>query len=578
MPGNTVRIGTQVTGVGKASSDLDRLRDKFDKIQKMGARGILQGVGIGAGIAAFNMLGSAVAGVTDYLMGAVEAAREDEVSISKLTASLNANVQGWQAHAGAIDAAIKSNQRLAFSDDETRESLALLVGATHDVNKALEIQGTAMDLARLKGISLADASTALVRVEGGQFRALKGLGIVLRDGATATEALAAVQKVAMGQADAYSKTAAASADRLGDSWDELSERVGYAVAGPMADAADSLTNLLVGVDDLAAALPKAADGSSIFADGLAQSADVLKFMVAPLLTLGDLLGEFQDGATKTGHAITDMKDDAYALNGEMRGLGNAITTKAIPATLDLSRANVRLKDSFHDLTDMANKWSDWVYGEIEGEDDLRHQFDLTNIELGDAKKRLKDLEAIKHPTADQRRDIAETRVEVDGLEGDAFNLRTQLALLGDKPSKKELARWLDERHIDLRTLDKDTLRWILHLRQAAGLYGRIDTTSGNERSSTATSGHAEGGWAGLRGPELSWLGEKGPEYVIPNDQLRSGRAPAGGGAPMAGGFSLTVNVTASPGMTPAAARQLGDAVGPVIVDYFGRRGLLSRSA
>jgi hypothetical protein len=42
------------------------------------------------------------------------------------------------------------------------------------------------------------------------------------------------------------------------------------------------------------------------------------------------------------------------------------------------------------------------------------------------------------------------------------------------------------------------------------------------------SGHAAGGWVGLRGPELGLLGEKGPEYVVPNHQLNRMGGNGGG--------------------------------------------------
>lgn len=58
--------------------------------------------------------------------------------------------------------------------------------------------------------------------------------------------------------------------------------------------------------------------------------------------------------------------------------------------------------------------------------------------------------------------------------------------------------------IDLPNLGPDAGKAGLTYQQAHGL-----------------TGHAAGGWAGLRGPELSMLGERGPEFVLSQPMLRA---------------------------------------------------------
>jgi hypothetical protein len=230
----------------KATKDAQTTAQKF-------STSIKQGLGIGAGIGAFGLLTNAISGTVDFLGDAVKAGMEEEASIQKLTTSLQANVPAWDGRTDAIERTMKAQLALGFSDDEQRDSLALLVVATHDVSKALDIQRTAMDLARLKGISLADASAALIKIEGGQFRALKALGIVLKEGATQTDALAAVQKAAEGQASKYAETTAGkllvAQTKFGEKMDEL----GTAILPVASSAIDVLTgsmDLLGGVVDI----------------------------------------------------------------------------------------------------------------------------------------------------------------------------------------------------------------------------------------------------------------------------------------------------------------------------------------
>lgn len=224
--GNKNKIRVQGEFDDKISSPLDKLRDKFDLLGKnKGAQAVLTGVGVGAGISAFNLLSSAVSGTVDFLKDAVAAGMEEEASIAKLTASLRANVPEWDGRTDAIERTMAAQINLGFSDDEQRTSLALLVAATKDAGKALDIQRTAMDLARFKGISLAEATEALTKVEAGSYRILKSLGVVLKDGATQTEALAAVQKVAAGQAADYASTTSGkllvAQTKFGEKMDEL---------------------------------------------------------------------------------------------------------------------------------------------------------------------------------------------------------------------------------------------------------------------------------------------------------------------------------------------------------------------
>lgn len=240
---NQVRIGVGVDD--KASRPIHDIHDAFLRLQRDGAKGLGIGLGAAAGLQAFNAAGSAIHEVTGFLKESVSAAIDEEAGIKKLDASLRANVATFSGSTTAIEANIASREALAFSDDDLRGSLALLVGATHDVEKAQTLQATAMDLARFKGIDLASASEALIKVEGGQYRSLKALGIVLKDGATATEALAAVQAVAGGQAQAFSETTAGAMESANIAIDDLQEEIGAKLAPAIKDAADVIRNDIV---------------------------------------------------------------------------------------------------------------------------------------------------------------------------------------------------------------------------------------------------------------------------------------------------------------------------------------------
>jgi hypothetical protein len=236
MSDSTATLSLVIKAKDLASGQVGTLNKSLKSLKTGG----LDGLGIG-------MLGAAGAAafLTGALVKGVKGAIDEEAGIARLGQALKANVADWDGNTAAIEDTIKSRTDMGFADDELRASLAKLVPATHDVSKAFDVQRTAMDLARLKGIDLETASQALVKVEAGQYRALKDLGIVLKDGATQTDALAAVQAVAQGQAAAYMDTTAGKTELMTKRFDELTEKVGGALL-PTLDATVGVLNTLSG--------------------------------------------------------------------------------------------------------------------------------------------------------------------------------------------------------------------------------------------------------------------------------------------------------------------------------------------
>jgi hypothetical protein len=168
--------------------------------------GILQGVGLAGGLAAFNLVKMGVEDVVGALSDSVKAYEESQVADAKLATALKDNVPNYQNTATAIDGAVQSNMKLGFTTDQTKNSLATLVTFTKNVNEAMMLQATAEDLARAKGIDLQTASTILGKVYEGNVGVLTRYGIAVQKGATASQALADIQKAVGGQAEAYSQT------------------------------------------------------------------------------------------------------------------------------------------------------------------------------------------------------------------------------------------------------------------------------------------------------------------------------------------------------------------------------------
>lgn len=238
------------------SAKLRGISAAFDKIGGPGSGASLFGnVGAKAVAKGFGLIDTAASLLIDQLGNAMDAAREDQASIANLDAALRANIPAWDGNRDAIEKVIASRQRLGFTDEEQRASLALLVAAGDDVTTSLQLQATAMDLARLKHISLEDATTALIKTEDGHYRILQGLGITLKDNATAQDAVNAVQAVANGQASAFADTDGGKQLARQIQINEALEKIGYVLLPVVAQAMDFLASVaLPAIEAIAGAI------------------------------------------------------------------------------------------------------------------------------------------------------------------------------------------------------------------------------------------------------------------------------------------------------------------------------------
>lgn len=211
----------------KASDGLDSLSDT------VGGFGKVLGLA-GAGVVAFGGI----------LAGAAKAASDEQVGIDRLGATLKANIPNFKGNEKAAEGFVTSMEALAFTDDEARDSLNALIPRTHDLTEAQKLSTLAADLARAKNIDLTTATQIVGKVYGGNVGILGRYGIAVDKGATSTEALAAIQKMAGGQAQTYADSTAGSVDRLQTAFGDAFETIGHSVldvvSGPLKDFADWL--------------------------------------------------------------------------------------------------------------------------------------------------------------------------------------------------------------------------------------------------------------------------------------------------------------------------------------------------
>lgn len=223
------------------------LNDKASKgLNNIGKEGGGLGRVFGALLGPTALVAAGIGALGAGLGLAAKAAAEEQVGVERLSQALKNSVPDWQTHTKEVDAAIKAAEGKAFSDDAARKSMALLVGVTKDVGEANKAMTAAMDLARLKGISLEESTGILISAFGGKTKALEKMGVELKKGADDTAILTAVQKLAGGQADTYANTTAGAMDRIKTTFGNIVETLGAKVLeviqGPLKGFADFISS------------------------------------------------------------------------------------------------------------------------------------------------------------------------------------------------------------------------------------------------------------------------------------------------------------------------------------------------
>ena len=165
------------------------------------------GIGKALGVAAL-VGGVAIAGLGKAMFSFAQAAAEDERSVAKLRTAVENSGASWDAMRSGMEATVASAQKMAFTDDQARDALALLTAQTGSAEEAQKRFGLAMDLARGANIDVATASKLLGRVTEENVNVLGRYGLAVTEGTTETELFAMVQQRFGGQAAAFAGSTA----------------------------------------------------------------------------------------------------------------------------------------------------------------------------------------------------------------------------------------------------------------------------------------------------------------------------------------------------------------------------------
>ena len=218
-------MSNEVTIVVKGHDDASGVLDKVEKK----AGGLGSALGKVGSIAGGFVLAQGIMQAPGFLMGAADAAAEEQASLARLQKAVENTGGSWDVYGSQLDAVVEAGMKKGFTDDEQRSALALLMAQTNDAGEAQRRFALAQDVARGAGIDLSMSSKLLGKVTDENANVFKRMGINLEAGATETEAFAALQQKFGGQADAYAASTAGQMANAKIQMGELYESIGYLV-------------------------------------------------------------------------------------------------------------------------------------------------------------------------------------------------------------------------------------------------------------------------------------------------------------------------------------------------------------
>lgn len=582
---NQVRVAVSAPGAKGASSEVDNLRDKFTKLQQTSAKGLAIGAGAAITTAGLNLVKNAIGDVTGEIGDSIQAYREDETAQVSLGQALKANVPNWDGNTSAIDANTQKMEKLGFTNTETAQSLTLLVGATHDVNAALQAQAVAADLARYKNLSLADAGQLVVNVMAGNYRGLRQLGIATKDIHDSTSALAAIEQVAGGQAQAYAQTDLGQMDAAYAKVDESQQKFGKdlshieaevlpAAADALSSVADSLGTVQTMLDSNTSSVDKAAAANDFWSNGLVQAfvpgAGAAANAASQLKTVVDAQASSYASSSEELAGLSQNVGNSSRDFGRFASNLDSAVAPALGRTADtIEYLSTEALVASSTVQDLATEIETQLYGKaitagqraqlVQNIDDLRKSLEKTHKgrdatilagQLADARKSLFDFDL---QAAEAQGPAALQKFLKDTLKN-AEKTNPQLAALAANLLKVDAAA----------------------ARTGAGI--RVSVfNAGTGVGKAAKGAHAKKGQpfiVGEEGEEL-WVPDE-PGTIVPHDatkaMMSSGPAIASGVA----GASVTVvvNLPNAYGMTPGQGDALGRAIAPHVLRAMQRRGFL----
>lgn len=350
----------------------------------------------------------------------IGAAMESQQVWTQVAQNVNNAGFTFAATSKKIEEVAKANMALGYSDEDTAMSISKLMLATQDLNKAIDLNKLAMDLATSKNIDLGSATNALMKAYAGNKMLLRQYGIEVDEVANREETLMYVNQQVGGSAQRMANTAGGEFKAMGESIQELLEQMGNAllpVIGFVTDSIKDMGGAFQVFGNFAITVVRLVSSELL---GLALIVKTVIDVVGGLfnavknagvrLFQGDLTGAataFTDGlkgmAGKVGNTWTDasrhlgdiwsgsMVDMTQDTAKMVKSTGDGITQKAKDIARQLEKENADYQRDVEKMTkDFQRSLQDLVIAHRDKTNQLRKDIDTENKDFAESEQERKD--------------------------------------------------------------------------------------------------------------------------------------------------------------------------------------------
>lgn len=359
--------GEQVSAQFKAvATGAQQMGVQTDAAAKKGSAGFktmaADSASLSTRIAALGAAATVAAGFLSTAGRASEEAAQVQRQLAQAITNTGANFDDFRERVAQAGAAAL---QLGIDDEKAYQAIQALTEITGDAGVALDQMGLVMDVAAAKGMDLESAARLIGRVHEGNVTILQRYGIVVREGASAEEALAAIQASVAGQAEAHATTI----DKITARYGEMVEGVGNAVGG-FAPLVGLLPGLSIGFSAMGTAVGalapkitasvKAATGlTSILGPiGLVAAAGVAAFAVYKLVEGHDSEAEAADRAEEATAKLVDTLQGMTAAGATNAALFTSWGTQLAAIFADLPAQIDEAKGNFENFKDLVGEPSE----------------------------------------------------------------------------------------------------------------------------------------------------------------------------------------------------------------------------
>jgi methyl-accepting chemotaxis protein len=358
------------TELKKSEAEVGKLKDSMEKTTattaKMGKQTESTAVSVFKGVAAYDLLKVGIQKVGQFLKESVQASLDAERGLAQTKTNIENAGFAYEDLADTIEESNNKVKGLGF-DDEDGQLLSRLVLVTKDMTQAQALLNLSMDLARSKGISLADATKAITLVTQGNNRVLKEYGINLDDTASIADQLTAAQDKLKGSATSYANTVQGQLDIQNEKWKDLKENVGNRLQPVLLKFFDFVETNQASINTLMEAFVSTLEIVIFTVGKLTQFFNVaynsLKSLagliegtivksIQPFVAILEKIGVVSEGTTK---AVNDMADSMFQFSKESGDKANTAMSVFLGTAQDTTKASSKLGATIDDTSEALKK-------------------------------------------------------------------------------------------------------------------------------------------------------------------------------------------------------------------------------